>query len=381
LKNYLAFCPDFLQDGLQDIVYNIQLGAGGCIRHPNYRPMALQSDAEQRLQHLPIELQNRYLSLQLKRFLYNVYFIGSWPSNSRFENSQLENSAASPSHQPLLENNMAGGLHIEFYDQLHRSNLGEGYFDPGWLILRQEEDGSLAVQKQDLTLHIQRDRHLQKTEQPENVRANVGATVAVRLPQNLLDGEFYIAVGNAGLTTYASNIAKDEYLLVNLYFNLSPEGLISAMRSITGQLNALSVPFAFKAICDPTRCDRHNTGILSITKDNYETVRPILQQLYQVQQSQFRPNIPLFTKPLAPGLSLAEETRKAESSDAISEKFGKKCCAIVANALLEAEDKGYNSPQGRMTCILQHFLNESINLYAPYLIDTESIDTYSELMP
>ncbi len=386
MKNYLEFCPEFLQDGLQDIVCNIQLEARGCIRHPNYKPMELQSDAEQRLQRLPIELRNRYLSIQLKSFLYNVYFIGSWPSNFRLENSQvensrLENSVASRFNQPLLENNTSGGLHIEFYDRLHRSNVGEGYFDPGWLILRQEEDGSLAVQKRDLTLHIQRDLHLQQTEQLANVRAAVGATVAVRLPKNLLDGELYMAVGNAGLATYTSNIAKDACPLVNLYFNLSPEGLISAMRSITEQLNALSVPFAFKSICDPTRCDRYNTGVLSITKDSYKTVRPILQQLYQVQQSQFRPNIPLFTKPLAPGLSLAEETGEGASSDAISEKFGKKRCEIVANALLEAEDKGHNSPQGRMTCILQHFLNQKVNIYAPYLIATESIDIYNGLMP
>jgi hypothetical protein len=218
LKDNLDFLPAPYQEQLQDIVRNIRIEARGCIRHPNYRSMELPTDVEQRLKHLPIELQNRYLSLQLKSFLYNVYFRGSWPRNSQFENSVTRQTT-----QPSLKNNTTGGLNIEFYDRLHRSNLGEGYFDPEWLILRQEEDGSLAVQKQNLTLHIQRDRHLPETEQ----LAKVGTTVAVRLPQNLLDGEFYVAVGNAGLVTCSSNGAKDERLLVNLYFDLSPEGLIS----------------------------------------------------------------------------------------------------------------------------------------------------------
>jgi HopA1 effector protein family len=141
----------------------------------------------------------------------------------------------------------------------------------------------------------------------------------------------------------------------------------------------LSLPFVFKAVCDPTDCDRYTTGILAISKDSYEAVRPILQQLYQVQQSQFRTRAPLFTKLLAPGLSLSEEPSEPGMFCKISERFGKNRCQIVAGALLEAHYLGFDSSQDRMSAILQSLLAQGVNLHSPYL-NSNSNDIYSELM-
>ena len=59
-----------------------------------------------------------------------------------------------------LENNTVLGVDVVFYEQLHESNFGEGYFDPGWSVVREETDGALAVNKGGLRLYIQRDKHL-----------------------------------------------------------------------------------------------------------------------------------------------------------------------------------------------------------------------------
>ena len=53
-----------------------------------------------------------------------------------------------------VENNTIKGINRDFYQLLEANNHGIGYFDPGWLIIREEEDGSLAVQKNDLTFYI-----------------------------------------------------------------------------------------------------------------------------------------------------------------------------------------------------------------------------------
>jgi hypothetical protein len=68
---------------------------------------------------------------------------------------------------------------LGFYNRLHQSNSGTGYFDPGWYVLREESDGSLAVTKGSLRLHIERDRHLQPAQQA----AVVGDSVAIRMPK------------------------------------------------------------------------------------------------------------------------------------------------------------------------------------------------------
>jgi hypothetical protein len=341
-----------MQSALQDIVRNVQIDERGSISHPSYRPMELQPDVAQRLQHLPAELRTRYLSLQLQSFLYQVYFNGSWSVSPELK--------ADISDSPI-ENNTVRGLNIEFYDQLHTSNCGEGYFDPGWLILKQEEDGSLAVQKQDLTLHVQRDRHLHPMEQS----VDVGAIAAIRLPRNLIIEEFYVAVGNAG----PPSIGKE---VINLYFNLTPEGSIAVMESLTRQLNATSLPFAFKVLFDPSDYNRHYTGILNINKNTFETLQPILQNIYVRHQDQFRAQVPLFTKTLSPGLALAEEPSYSPTSP---ETFGINRCQIIAASLFEAQQRGDRSPHQRVSCILEHFHSLQLVAQFPYL-NAGSQDNY-----
>jgi hypothetical protein len=53
-------------------------------------------------------------------------------------------------------------------------------------------------------------------------------------------------------------------------------------------------------------------------------------------------------------------------------------CQIVANALLEAWNKGKNAVEERMKTINQHFQRHSIDLQRPYLNPT-SEDIYSPL--
>jgi hypothetical protein len=145
-----------------------------------------------------------------------------------------------------LENNTFLGVDLEYYDRLHKSNTGEGYFDPGWSVLRQESDGSLAVTKGGLTLHVERDRHLQPTEQS----ASVGNLVAIRMPRNLVQNGFYMAVSDAGTDTHPQT--------VRVYFNLTPEGAIAVMESLTRQLNQIRIPFAFKVLYNPSDYGRYD---------------------------------------------------------------------------------------------------------------------------
>jgi HopA1 effector protein family len=150
------------------------------------------------------------------------------------------------------------------------------------------------------------------------------------------------------------------------------------MKSITQQLNQLSLPFAFQTICDPSDGDRYDTGILKIGKDSYATVRPILQSLYQEQQSHFRPDMPLFTKHLALGLALAEEPREPSASAPNSEQFGSHRCQILATALLDAQHNSQNSPHSRMSFIFQNFSARGIKIQHPYL-SADSADIYEVL--
>ena len=211
-----------------------------------------------------------------------------------------------------LENNTRLGVDIAFYEQLHSCNGGTGYFDPGWYVVRQESDRTFAVTKGGLTLRIQPEKHLQLAEKPA-----VGELVAIRMPRDLVQSGFYVAVGNAGMRSNSHPDRKPE--IVRIYFNFSPEGAVAVMASLTRELNDISIPFHFKTLYNPDEYKRHDSGVLYFEKSNYEAVRQVLESVYAETKAHFNTDVPLFTKFLAPGVGLAEEP---DSKFADQESFG-----------------------------------------------------------
>ncbi|MGH8002495.1 MAG: T3SS effector HopA1 family protein [Brasilonema sp.] len=274
---------------LEDIVDQIQIESNFCIRHPDYKAWELPTEAVERFGQLPASLQHKYLSLQLQHFLYGIYYNGSLKT-ALAPNADSDEQAL---HQKL-ENNTVLGVDLAFYERLHISNSGKGYFDPGWQVLRQESDGSLAVTKGGLTLHIKRETHLPSN----NQSATVGEEVAIRLPRNLVQNGFYMAVGNAGSSSH-NNHRDSEPQIVRIYFNLSPEGSVAVMDSLTRQLNAISLSFSFKVLYNPSDYGRYDSGVLYFDKSDYGVIQPVVEAVYTETRSHFKAEIPLFTKFLA----------------------------------------------------------------------------------
>lgn len=353
-----------LLNTLEDIANQVQIQSNFCIFHPNYKPLKLPDEAVSRFQRLPLNLQHKFLNSQLCNFLYSIYYNGAGRTALSLDINPMDSTM--PKN---LENNTYLGVDVEFYEQLHLSNKGIGYFDPGWQILVEESDRTLAVKKGDLTLHIERDRFLQDTEK----NAIAGDTVAVKMPPNLVQNGFYMAVGNAGVSRRADT-AIDSHL-VRVYFNLTPEGAVAVMSSLTHQLNTMFIPFTFKALYNPSDYDRYDTAVLYFEKTKYPLIQQVLQDIYVNYKSHFREEIPLFTKLLAPGVALAEEPNNKFSEN---ESFGINRCQIVTNALLEALQQGNESKENRLALIFQQFALQGIELQFPYL-NYNSQDIYTQL--
>lgn len=348
-----------LLDVLEDIVNKVEIKSDFSICHPEYKPLELPSEAVERFQHLPENMRQKYLSLQLRTFLYGIYYNGA--IRTELAPDTDDNSP------PLdLENNTIRGVDLGFYQQLHNSNSGVGYFDSGWSVIREESDGNLAVTNGVLKLHIKPDEHLQPAEQS----ATVGDLVAIRTPKNRVQNGFYIAIGNVGSIRLDSSKASS--MLVRVYFNLTPEGAVRVMRSLTRQLNEMAIPFRFKELYNPKDYGRHDSGVLYFDKGDYQVVERVVKSVYAEHKFYFQPEVPLFTMQLAPGLGLAEEP---DQKFADQESFGMNRCQIVANGLLEAWHQGDNSPEGRMKAIFEQFYLLGIDLQRTHL-NANSEDIY-----
>lgn len=347
-----------VQVALHDITHKIEIQSYYSVNHLDYQAVELPGEVTSHFQKFPSDVQRKYLNVQLRNFLYGIYYNASLKrflaSNTETTNLELSNN---------LENNTFLGVDMAFYNRLHQSNSGEGHFSLKWRVVREEADGALAVSKDGLTLHVERDRHLL----PQNQDAKIGDLVAVKMPKNLVQNGFYMAVSNQRNERHQNT--------VRAYFNFTPEGSVVVMNSITTQLNAVPVSFEYKTLYNPQDYGRYDSGVLYFEKHDYETIHSVLENIYAEHQSHFKPEVPLFTKQVAPGLAIAEEPNNKFVE---RESFGQNRCQIVAHGLVEAWQQGQDSPEDRMALIKQQFDMHEIDLERPYL-NAHSEDIYREL--
>ncbi|MDJ0617408.1 MAG: T3SS effector HopA1 family protein [Calothrix sp. MO_192.B10] len=353
-----------IHDYLADIAENIQIQSDFEIYHPNFQPFTLPSKIVDRLKKTSLELQNKYLQLLLRNFIYGIYFSGCLKNNF-LANNRPKNYLPYQN----IENNLIIGIDWQFHKNLHSCNHGVGYFDPGWQVLRLEPDGSIAVSKDGLHLHVEPDWLIESAWQ----YPKVGQTIAIWMDNHRLENGFYVGVSNAG----AEKSSQPDGDLVGgrIYFNITPEGAIALMDSLTIHLNNAGIPFRFQVLYNPAAYQRYNSGLLCFACRDYPGIIKVLKAVYPENQSHFRPEIPLFTKFLAPGLSFAEEPNQQNPPP---ESFGIHRCQIIANGLLDAWERGKKSSEAKIRIIRQHFAHLGIDWQYPYL-NPHSQDIYHSL--
>jgi hypothetical protein len=260
-------------------------------------------------------------------------------------------------------------MDAQFYERLNTANHGVGFYDSDWQIVSEEDDGTLKINKHELSLYIDRKSYLQLTE----IDAPVGSFVSVKMPHNLIQNGFYIAVSNRG--SFDRSLSPADSQIVRFYFNITADGAIALMKNLTIELNRATVPFNFKVLYNPTDYNRYDPGVLYIQRSYYPIVHLILEKIYPQHQEHFRAAIPLFTKQIAPGLAIAEEPDRKFGE---AESFGLNRCQIVANALIEANNEGNFTPETKLAAIVQNFDKMGINLEYPFL-NADAVDIYSGL--
>jgi hypothetical protein len=297
------------QNQLSAIVAAIEIDRDFTIYHSDYEPLAISPETLGRFQQLPIQLQTKYIVDRLRNYLYDIYF-----DRSQLNLSELDAVTTKPSP---AKTQLINGIDVDFYRRLQQSNTSQGYRDRDWQIMTETTDGELIAVKDGLHLHIDRDKHLP----PEFKQANIGETISIYLPHNLIDRDTYLAIGNFGLPQQA--------LSIQIYFNFTPDAAVAILRQFTDTLNELKIPFQFAILHDPALFYRCDCGTLWLDRANYAIVRSLLAEIYHTYQAEFSPPVPLFTKLLAPGSSIAEVPVAGGS-------FGMQRCELLATGLFTA---------------------------------------------
>lgn len=336
---------------LDDLAHNLHILPDGTLSHPSYMPLVLSGILGDRFLSLSSEQQHTYMRRQLRDYIYDIYI--------SHEQEAWQDSLEPSSEE--LKNDRLRGLNIEFYQRLQQSNSGRGYFDPGWMVQSCINQRNWHVKKDGVTLCIQPSKHLRAEERS----LQPGHEVSVWLPPSWLESGFYGAIGNAGAVLNGAAV-------VEIYFNLDPQGAIALLGYLTYQLNTIVLPFSLKVLIDPETYHRYDSAILQIERSAYAQVQPILQQGLDLIRAHLMPQTPLCMKAIAPGIGLAEEP------DTEPSEFGVNRCQILADALLQCHHQGSSSPDSRLATIYHKLAELGIDGDRPYL-NPGSEDCYTLL--
>ncbi|MEA2438403.1 MAG: hypothetical protein QOF65_2959 [Thermoleophilaceae bacterium] len=247
-----------------------------------------------------------------------------------------------------------------FVQDLSAANAGTGAREPGWTVTG-EDSGALVVARGGLSLWVApADVH------PTNgAKVAPGAAVGVLMPKELLrlSPGFYMALGDAEFPVDGSAP------VVRFYWNLRSDGAVVLIGELTRRLNAQGLAFRLKVVSEPGRYSRCDAGVLYVLRSDYEHVARVVSTAYQAVASSLKPAIPALTKPLAPGLALAEDPTEQMTS------FGMSRCELLAEAIARAAELGARDPAQRMRVVDERFAEAGMSLDAPYL-NPGSTDDY-----
>jgi hypothetical protein len=290
------------------------------------------SPAPAPLAAMTAETARAYLADQLQGRLYECFYCSGWPVPRQARQAgqgRRHRSGPSP-----------------FVDELSRANRGRGSREPGWTVVRTEDDGRIVVRRGGLSLWA-------RPEEVGDGPGDDGEAVSVALPSELrrLSPGFYMALGDVGLDLGDP--------LVRHYWNLESSGGAALIAAGTEVLNQAGVPFRLKVAIEPAGYDRRDAGVLYTPRRGLATVAALLPKLHGAVAAHLRPGAPALTKPLAEGLAVADDPPDGDS-------FGLHRCGLLADGAIAAFERGATGAE-RLGVVEARFAAAGVSFERPYL--------------
>jgi hypothetical protein len=241
-----------------------------------------------------------------------------------------------------------------FAASLSAANRSRERWDAGWTIQSIRPDGSVAAAKGDrVRLFHPGEYHV-----PGLRGAVPGPGMAIRAraerESQVVQPGYYFAFGEE------IGDAEDDQSLLRFYWNVGPAGAAPLIGELTGSLNRFQLPFRLKCPLYPPAYARIDAAVLYVARRYYELASELVADVHASVAEHLDDEVPLFTLPLARGLSLAEDPGGAES-------FGTHRCRLLAEALVEAHRAGETDVPDRMDRVRQVFDRNGLDFERPWL--------------
>ena len=236
-----------------------------------------------------------------------------------------------------------------FVRALSHANCGRGAWEPSWRVAAIEEDAIDVVRADGLRLRAPR----------EDCRVD-GDTATVRLPKELMGimPGWYVATGDSG---------RPAGELLRLHWNLGAPSAPTFVKRVTYALNGAALPFDLECHGDPARYAQGGCVALLLRRTDFVSATKLLRPL--MRSFGLADGAPAFAKPLARGLSVAEEPVAGEG-------FAEHRCRLLAEGIVAASEAGRTTTADRLAAVRDRFRAAGLSLDAPYL-QPGSVDAYA----
>lgn len=251
-----------------------------------------------------------------------------------------------------------------FASRLEEANAGRGFPETGWCV--DKVDGGRAVlSKEGLTVVAPLEECLVGT----GGRVARGDRVSLRRAGGSFRASpgFYVAYGDEVL----QGGGGEDRALARIYWNVQPGGAVALVEVVTRRLNESGMPFQLKVLDDPAAYARSDSAVLYLAKASYARFRALhAKAVLAATAGGLTEGVPALTKPVARGVSVAEDPREPQS-------FGAHRCGVLARAIIAGARQDATTAQ-RRALVGEHFERSGIRPGRPYL-EIGSADVFEPL--
>ena len=228
--------------------------------------------------------------------------------------------------------------------------------EDGWVVRSLLAEGSVIAERFGMVRKFIAGQYLAATDAAP-VRPGSEITVTHLAGSKTVQPGFFHIFGQEQLD------AAEEVTYVRLYFNLKGPGAAAPVAGLVSQvLNAYLVPFRYKTatrICDYSRAD---TAVLYIPQRAFSIAAMALETKLAQLALYLDDAVPAFTKLVARGIGLAEDTADSGS-------FGAARCKLVAQAMMQTRAENRIDPSAfekafKALCAAQNLASDRLYLNA-----------------
>jgi len=142
----------------------------------------------------------------------------------------------------------------------------------------------------------------------------------------------------------SEQIVSQQAGYIRIYFNTNFEGAKVLVKQITSQFNKYQVPFLFKCLNHPNLYNRSDSAVLYVNRAYFKIAFQLLHLLIPKLTPFLKKEVPLFSLPIAQGVSFSEDPGDGQS-------FGMSRCKILSEALVEAFNKNKNNAKEKLEIV------------------------------